>query len=129
MVNPITAAPLVMPADLLATELPGALARPAARVSAPGGGSDTGTATSGDPSRPDTSQSTPLEKTLEQLNTSMQAWATGMRFDLDEDAQRLVVSIVDSKSGETLRTIPNDAVLRVAKMIVQLQGSMISVKA
>ncbi|HET8702830.1 MAG TPA: flagellar protein FlaG [Castellaniella sp.] len=70
-----------------------------------------------------------LEKALESVNNSLKAWSTGIRFDMDEDAQRLVVSIVDSTSGEVLRTIPSEAVLRVAKMIVQLQGSGVDTKA
>ena len=59
----------------------------------------------------------------------MQAWSTGMRFDVDDDAQRVVVSIIDSATGEVLRTVPSDAVIRVAKMIVQLQGKGIDTQA
>jgi flagellar protein FlaG len=70
-----------------------------------------------------------LEKALESVNDSLKAWSTGMRFEMDEDAQRLVVSIVDSSTGEVLRTIPSEAVLRVAKMIVQLQGSGVDTQA
>lgn len=72
---------------------------------------------------------TSLEKTLEQLNLSMQAWATGMRFDVDEDAQRVVVSIIDSQTGEVLRTVPSESVIRIARMIVQLQGTTINTQA
>jgi len=71
----------------------------------------------------------PLDKVLEDLNNSMRAWATGMRFDVDPEAQRIVVSIVDSTSGEVLRTVPSEAVIRIAKMIVQFQGNSISTKA
>ena len=70
-----------------------------------------------------------LEKALESVNNSLQAWSTGLRFEMDEDAQRLVVSIIDSDSGDVVRTIPSDAVLRVAKMIVQLQGSGVDTEA
>ncbi|MGA0584159.1 flagellar protein FlaG [Castellaniella ginsengisoli] len=70
-----------------------------------------------------------LEKALESVNDSLKAWATGMRFEMDEDAQRLVVSIVDSETGDVLRTIPSEAVLRVAKMIAQLQGSGVDTQA
>ncbi|MHA3902312.1 flagellar protein FlaG [Castellaniella sp. WN] len=70
-----------------------------------------------------------LEKALESVNDSLKAWSTGMRFEMDEEAQRLVVSIVDSTTGEVLRTIPSEAVLRVAKMIVQLQGSGVDTQA
>lgn len=70
-----------------------------------------------------------LEKALESVNDSLKAWSTGMRFEMDEDAQRLVVTIVDSATGDVLRTIPSEAVLRVAKMIVQLQGSGVDTQA
>lgn len=70
-----------------------------------------------------------LEQTLDNINASMQAWSTGMRFDMDEDAQRLVVSIVDNATGEVLRTVPSDAVIKIAKMIVQLQGNAVDIKA
>lgn len=70
-----------------------------------------------------------LSKALENINNSMQAWATGMRFELDPEAQRVVVSIIDSASGDVIRTVPSDAVIRVAKMIVKLQGSTIDTKA
>ena len=71
----------------------------------------------------------PLDDTLDDLNARMQAWSTGLRFNVDEDAQRVVVSIVDSATGEVLRTVPSDAVLKVAKMIVQMQGQMVNTKA
>lgn len=71
----------------------------------------------------------PLEKALHLVNNNLEAWSTGMRFDLDPDAQRIVVSIIDSASGEVLRTVPSDAVIRVAKMIVQLQGKSIDTQA
>ncbi|MGO1251851.1 MAG: flagellar protein FlaG [Alcaligenes aquatilis] len=70
-----------------------------------------------------------LSSALEQLNHSLEAWATGIRFNMDDDAQRLVVSIVDNSTGEVLRTVPSDAVIQIAKMIVQLQGNAVNVKA
>ena len=71
----------------------------------------------------------PIEQALEDVNATLQAWSTGMRFDIDPDAGRVVVSIVDSISGEVLRTVPSDAVIKIAKMIVQLQGQSVSTRA
>ena len=67
--------------------------------------------------------------TFEEINNAMQAWDTGMRFEIDEDTQQLVVSIVDSKTGEVIRQVPNEEVLHIAKMISQFQGQLVSVKA
>lgn len=69
-----------------------------------------------------------LDDTLDQINNSLQAWSTGIRFNMDDEAQRLVVSIVDNTTDEVLRTVPSDAVIQIAKMIVQLQGNAVSVK-
>lgn len=130
MVNPINSSPHVVHVDLTSAELPSAIARPTIQVPPTTYAARTGTATAGNRhNAPETPADTPLEKTLEQLNNAMQAWATGMRFDIDEDAQRVVVSIVDSSTGEVLRTVPSDAVLRVAKMIVQLQGGSVNTRA
>ncbi|NGR07376.1 flagellar protein FlaG [bacterium SGD-2] len=70
-----------------------------------------------------------LDDIFQEVNAAMEAWATGMRFEIDEDTQQLVVSIIDNKSGEVIRQIPSDEVLHIAKMISQFQGQLISVKA
>ena len=69
------------------------------------------------------------EETFEEINHAMQAWDTGMRFEIDEDTQQLVVSIVDSKTGDVIRQVPSEEVLHIAKMISQFQGQLVSVKA
>ena len=69
------------------------------------------------------------DEAFEEINAAMDAWSTGMRFELDEDTQQMVVSIIDTKSGDVLRQIPSEEVLHVAKMIAQFQGKLLSVKA
>ncbi|MEZ2623741.1 flagellar protein FlaG [Paenalcaligenes hominis] len=70
-----------------------------------------------------------LDTALEQLNNNLKAWATGVRFDVDPDTQRLIVSLVDNESGEVIRTVPSEAVLQISKMITQFQGNGINTKA
>lgn len=70
-----------------------------------------------------------LDSALEQLNDNLEAWATGMRFDIDPDTQKLVVSLVDNESGDVIRSVPSEAVLRISKMIAQFQGNGINTKA
>ena len=69
-----------------------------------------------------------LDDTIEELNQRMQAWSTGLKFSVDEDAQRVVVSIVDTATGDVIRTVPSDAVLKVAKMLVPIQGQIVDPK-
>lgn len=84
-------------------------------------------------SRQDASQDSgavrPVEETLDDVNNSLKAWSTGMRFDINEDTQEVVVSLIDNETGEVLRTVPSDAVLKIAKMIVQLQGQTVRTSA
>lgn len=75
------------------------------------------------------SEPSSIDSALEQLNENMRAWATGVRFDVDPDTQRLVVSLVDNESGDVIRTVPSDAVLQISKMIAQFQGNGINTKA
>lgn len=70
-----------------------------------------------------------LEGALEELNRGMQAWSTQLQFEVDPEIQRLVVSVLDSETGDTIRTIPSEAVLRMAKIIVSLQGQIVNAQA
>lgn len=130
MVNPIASAASVpinpLPADI---ERPVIFPEPAQQVTAAGETLDAQISQDKQQQSSSDSIQLPLDKALEELNNSMQAWSTGMRFNLDPEAQRVVVSIVDNATGEVLRTVPSDAVIRVAKMIVQLQGKAISTQA
>jgi flagellar protein FlaG len=59
----------------------------------------------------------------------LKAWSTQLQFELDPNAHRVVVSIVDAQSGDVIRTVPSDAVIRVAKMIVKLQVQAVETTA
>jgi len=111
-------------------ERPVSLPEPAVQVTVASEAKDSGNATSGlqnqQNGQPDESAS--LNKALEALNNNLKAWSTGMRFDVDPEAQRVVVSIIDNETGDVLRTVPSDAVIRMAKMIVQLQGKSVDTR-
>ncbi|HUH60920.1 MAG TPA: flagellar protein FlaG [Candidimonas sp.] len=132
MLNPLgsNAAPLAYGSPATDLERPAAPPEPAVNVTAASNASGSGSATTAPQDREAASDSpNSLEKALEDVNNNMKAWATGMRFDVDPDANRVVVSIIDSATGEVLRTVPSDAVIRVAKMIVQMQGNAVNTKA
>lgn len=132
MVNPIGANTGTTPFVPAAIDLerPVSIPEPAVEVTAAAEALNSGSSSTA-PRQPQDLSENPstLEKALEDVNNNMRAWATGMRFDVDPEAQRVVVSIIDSATGETLRTVPSDAVIRVAKMIVQLQGKVVNTRA
>ena len=86
-----------------------------AAASAHSGGSDSATSEQSD------SQKLPLERALDEINDQMKAWSTQLQFEVDPDVHQIVVSVVDSESGKVLRTIPSEAVIKIAKMIVNMQ--------
>ncbi len=61
--------------------------------------------------------SAPLSKAVEELNRYVAGSRTDLRFSVDHDAGRLVVSIIDSESGQVLRQMPTAEALRAARFL------------
>lgn len=101
---------------------PSATARPAA-PSTNSGASDSAT------SDQSNAQKLPLDKAIDEINDQMKAWSTQLQFEIDPDVHQVVVSVVDAESGDVIRTIPSEAVLKIAKMIVNMQGNGIKTTA
>ena len=112
--SPVAAVPIV--ADPSVTVAP-----PAASTNSSGTDSAT--------SEQSNSQKLPLDKALDEINEQMKAWSTQLQFEVDPDVHQVVVSVVDAKSGDVIRTIPSEAVLKIAKMIVNMQGNGIKTSA
>ncbi|SHF10721.1 flagellar protein FlaG [Modicisalibacter ilicicola DSM 19980] len=66
---------------------------------------------------------TDLVKPLERVNEVMRGY--GIEFDLQRHEGRVVTRIVDRESGELIRQIPSEEVLRIAESLEQLQGRLI----
>ncbi|MGV2864323.1 flagellar protein FlaG [Achromobacter sp. ESBL13] len=75
------------------------------------------------------SQKLPLDKALDEINDQMKAWSTQLQFEIDPNVHQVVVSVVDAESGDVIRTIPSETVLKIAKMIVNMQGNGIKTSA
>ena len=57
-----------------------------------------------------------LQKQLEQAMADARV-QTNLRFRVDEDANRIVVSVVDADTGETIVQIPDETALTVARRL------------
>lgn len=53
----------------------------------------------------------------------------GMEFHLSEPGPRVVTEIVDRESGEVIRQIPSEEVLRIAESLEQLRGVLLREQA
>lgn len=78
-------------------------------------------ATSGAPARPTRKE---LEQALEEVNQRMQSNGRSLAFSLDEKADRLVIKVTNSKTGEVVRQIPDETILRIAHSLEELKGAL-----
>ena len=54
---------------------------------------------------------------------------TNLRFRVDEEARRIVVSVVDSDTGETIMQIPDEAALNVARRLAATGSGLLDQEA
>ncbi|OZI22369.1 flagellar protein [Bordetella genomosp. 7] len=122
-VSPLAPALVALPT----VTVPPAPAEPAIAVTPAAASADSGGAqdAAAHPGRP----ALPLERVLDELNDQLRAWKTQLQFEIDPHVHQVVVTIVDSETGEAIRTIPSETLLRVARMIVQMQGNAVQTTA
>lgn len=64
-----------------------------------------------------------------ELDETLKDSQTALQFRVDDDAQRVVVSVVDRESGDVIYQIPTEVALRIAKRIRDAGQGMISESA
>ena len=65
-----------------------------------------------------------LEEALNRLNEMMKNSGRNLSFSRDAAINATVITVKDTNSGEVVRQIPNEAVLRVAHNIEKLKGML-----
>ena len=63
-----------------------------------------------------------LEEISELLNFEMKARSTNLNFQVDEPTNRVVVKVINRDTGDVIREVPSEAILRVSKNIEALKG-------
>lgn len=101
---------------------------PAVSVVPPAAATNSGASDSATSDQPN-SQKLPLDKALDEINDQMKAWSTQLQFEIDPNVHQVVVSVIDAESGDVIRTIPSETLLKIAKMIVNMQGNGIKTTA
>lgn len=68
---------------------------------------------------------------LEELAARMEELAgsfnRGLKFSVDEDSGRQVVTVVDNRSGETIRQIPTEELLDIIARLAKAGGGLIDI--
>jgi len=63
-----------------------------------------------------------LDEIAELLNFEMKARSTNLNFSVDEPTNRVVVKVINNDTGDVIREVPSEAILRVSKNIEALKG-------
>lgn len=67
-----------------------------------------------------------LASLVEEMTRAAAESGAALEFRVEEDLQKVVVSVVDRSDGTVLRQIPSEEVLRVARMLREQQAGLIS---
>lgn len=68
-----------------------------------------------------------LVEPIQRINEVMRNY--GVQFELGEEESRVVTRIVDRESGDVIRQIPSEEVLRVAERLGEVSGRLLSLEA
>ena len=63
-----------------------------------------------------------FKKAVVEINKALEKIPTTLAFQVDETSNRFVVNVADISTGELIRQIPGDAVLRIARQLESLKG-------
>ncbi|ART79740.1 flagellar biosynthesis protein FlaG [Oceanisphaera avium] len=70
-----------------------------------------------------------LEELAKQMDKFVGSFTHELKFRVDEDSGRNVVTVIDSKSGDTIRQIPTEELLDVIARLAEASSGLINVKA
>ena len=69
-----------------------------------------------------------LEAAIEKLNQQVELNGRGLNFAIDEKLNRPIITVRNTSTGEVVRTIPNEVVIKVAHNIEDIKGLLMDHK-
>ncbi|WP_423193736.1 flagellar protein FlaG [Cupriavidus sp. H18C2] len=63
---------------------------------------------------------------VDELVDVLKTTSIGLRFEIDDTTHRVITKVVDKETGELIRQLPSEEVLRFARAIDKLQGLFVS---
>ena len=67
-----------------------------------------------------------LQNAIEQINAAMRDGGRGLNFVIDNAINQPIIKVMRAETGEVIRQIPNEVVVRVAHNLEKLQGILFS---
>jgi flagellar protein FlaG len=69
-----------------------------------------------------------LQQAVERMNAKMVDGGRGLAFRVDPDLGRPVVTVTNKETGEIIRQIPNEVVIRLARSIEDTKGLLLNAR-
>ncbi len=69
-----------------------------------------------------------LDNAIRLMNDRMQDGGRGLAFKVDPSLNRPVVTVTNQETGEVVRQIPNEVIIRMARSIDQTKGNLLNAK-
>ena len=69
------------------------------------------------------------EELLHNIKAMTDNGTYSVRFEMYKDTDELVINLVDSKTGETIRQIPPKEILGMHKALAELSGNIVETKS
>jgi flagellar protein FlaG len=69
-----------------------------------------------------------LEAAIEKLNQQVERNGRGLNFAIDDKLNRPIITVRSTATGEIVRTIPNEVVIKVAHNIEDIKGLLMDHK-
>ncbi len=67
-----------------------------------------------------------VQEAIDRLNEQMRANNRSLNFSMDTQVNRVVITVRNSESGEVVRQIPDEAILRVAHNLKKIRGLLLN---
>ena len=66
-----------------------------------------------------------VETAVKQVNETLQLRSIGIQFEIDKDTDKVIVKVIDRNSGVVIRQVPNEEVVRIAKVMGEMSGLLV----
>lgn len=67
-----------------------------------------------------------LDAALERLTDALRTASVSVQFEIDSTSHRVITKVMDKTSGEVIRQIPTEELVRISDAMTQLQGLFVN---
>ncbi len=80
----------------------------------------------GAPAKDGRQPSPSLDAALERLADALRTASVSVQFEIDSTSHRVITKVMDKTSGEVIRQIPTEELVRISDAMTQLQGLFVN---